>query len=74
MNKSYVQGVRAGDIIRYEMPPFCSGEYLALVREDRGGTYIDAKDNFFSGCKDYSIVKPEDDYYQTFKELTTNEV
>lgn len=47
-----------GDTIVFDMPPFCSGEYQALVHEDPTfGPYIDDKDNYFKGCRDYRIIK-----------------
>jgi autotransporter-associated beta strand protein len=46
-----------GDTIYFEMPPFCSGEYSARVEKDENGLYILKKDNFFLGCRSYSIHK-----------------
>ena len=42
--------------IRFEMPSFCSGDYTAKIYKDELGLYIDAKDNYFRGCRDYEAV------------------
>lgn len=39
--------------IVFEMPSFCSGDYTAKLYRDELGIYIDAKDNYFKGCRDY---------------------
>lgn len=53
---------KEGDIIRFDMPPFCSGEYLALVKETpKGEVYIDKDDAWFEGCRDWTILRKEDD-------------
>ena len=47
-----------GDIIIFEMPPFCSGDYKAVVRRDKDfGLYIDQEDNYFKGCRDFKIIR-----------------
>lgn len=47
-----------GDQIIFEMPSFCSGEYGALVHEDPSfGYYIPDEDNYFKGCRSYSVIR-----------------
>lgn len=69
MKKTYVNDIEVeeGDIIRFEMPPFCSGEYVTIVETDDNGNYIKKKDDFFEACRDYEIIKPDDRYYEDFK-------
>lgn len=56
-----LSNVQEGDIIRFEMPPFCSGEYTAVVRkDDKHGLYIDKSDDFFDGCRDYEVYSAEE--------------
>lgn len=66
-----VKNVEKGDIIRFNMPPFCSGEYLALVEEDEKGLYIDKKNQgYFEGSRgDVQVIKPAFKHYNTFAEL-----
>ncbi len=46
------------DIITFEMPSFCSGDYVAVVCKDPDfGLYIDAEDNYFDDCRDFSIIR-----------------
>ena len=46
-----------GDVIEFEMPSFCSGDYNAVVKKDDDfGLYINSEDNYFEGCRDF-IVK-----------------
>lgn len=55
-----------GDQIIFEMPPFCSGEYGAIVKRDSNfGLYIDEDNNYFKGCIDYEIVKQKINYENT---------
>lgn len=42
--------------IRFEMPPFCSGDYTAKIYKDELGLYINAKDNYFNGCRDFNVI------------------
>jgi hypothetical protein len=60
-NRFYIetdQKLNEGDIIEFEMPPFCSGDYQAEVYIDNDGDpYIDKNDNYFEGCRDFSIIK-----------------
>lgn len=47
-----------GDVIDFEMPPFCSGEYKAVVKKDPDfGLYIDKDDNYFEGCRDFVVYR-----------------
>lgn len=47
-----------GDVIDFEMPPFCSGEYEAIVCKDpKYGPYIDSEDNHFNGCRDWEVYR-----------------
>jgi hypothetical protein len=47
-----------GDQIIFEMPPFCSGEYGAIVKKDeKFGLYIDDDDNYFEGCRDFYVMR-----------------
>lgn len=48
---------KAGDVIQFEMPPFCSGDYKAVIKKDKFGLYIDKDDNFLEGCRDFRLVK-----------------
>jgi hypothetical protein len=49
-------GFQEGDEILFEMPPFCSGDYRAIVKKDnRGILYIDGCDNHFDSCRDYEV-------------------
>lgn len=65
MKKSYLISIEyidlntisIGDRIVFEMPPFCSGDYSAVVQEDDRGLFIDKDDDFFDGCRDFTIKK-----------------
>lgn len=47
-----------GDEIIFEMPPFCSGDYQAVVKKDPDfGLYIEEDDNYFNGCRDFSVLR-----------------
>ena len=47
-----------GDVIEFEMPPFCSGDYKAVVKIDPNfGPYIDDDDNSFEGCQDFYVYR-----------------
>ena len=54
----YLTDIQKDDIIFFEMPSFCSGEYSARVYKDDYGFYILSKNNFFKGCRDYVLNKP----------------
>lgn len=58
--------VEEGDIVRFEMPPFCSGEYLQEVKSNQGQLYIE---EFWEGCRDYWLIRKSDKNYQIFKDL-----
>lgn len=46
-----------GDIIVFEMPSFCSGDYTAEVHIDSDGDpYIDESDNSYKGCLTYYYI------------------
>jgi len=45
-----------GDEIIFEMPPFCTGDYKAIVKRDPNfGLYIDKDNNYFEGCRDFEV-------------------
>lgn len=47
-----------GDVIIFEMPSFCSGDYEAEVMSDpKFGLYIDQKNNYFEGCRDFEVKR-----------------
>jgi hypothetical protein len=47
-----------GDQIVFEMPPFCSGDYGAIVKKDPAyGLYIEDEDNYFEGCRDFYVYR-----------------
>jgi hypothetical protein len=47
-----------GDQIVFEMPPFCTGEYGAIVKKDeKFGLYIEDDDNYFEGCGDFYVMR-----------------
>ena len=64
-NRTYIikyfnknQKFNEGDILEFEMPPFCSGDYLGEIHIDNDGdAYIDKDDDFFKGCRDFFIRK-----------------
>lgn len=74
MGKKYIvdlfdlkkQPVEEGDIIRFEMPPFCSGEYLEEIKSNQGQLYIE---KFWEHCRDFSLIRKSDENYQVFKDL-----
>lgn len=50
------QTFKDGDIIEFEMPSFCSGDYEARIYIDNDGDpYINKKDDYSKGCRDYYI-------------------
>ena len=51
------KSIENGDVIDWEMPSFCSGDYQAVVYEDELGLYIKSKDNYYKGCRDLYIIK-----------------
>ena len=47
-----------GDRIVFEMPSFCSGHYVATIHLDEVGyCYILKSENYFEGCRDWSIER-----------------
>lgn len=47
-----------GDIIEFEMPSFCSGDYSAIIHFDENKEpNIDKKDDWYEGCRDYHIIQ-----------------
>lgn len=56
-NEAFLRKLKEGDIIEFEMPSFCSGDYSAEVFKDESGLYINRANNFFSGCRDFDIQK-----------------
>lgn len=48
----------AGDTIEFEMPQFCSGDYIAEIYIDsEGDAYIDKSNDYYKGCRDFDLVK-----------------
>lgn len=54
----YLPDIKENDIIYYDMPSFCSGEYCAKVYKDEYGLYILKKNNFFNSAYDFRLNKP----------------
>lgn len=49
---------KEGDLIEFEMPSFCSGDYKAVVKKDKDfGLYIDKDNNYFEGCRDFIVLR-----------------
>jgi len=47
-----------GDVIEFEMPPFCSGDYSAVVKKDKDyGLYIEDGDEYFEACRDFRVLR-----------------
>lgn len=47
-----------GDILVFDMPPFCSGDYSTVIHLDNDGDpYIDKSESYYEGCRDYYIRK-----------------
>lgn len=57
LNTTFIcEGMR----IVFEMPPFCSGIYEAVVKVDKQGRhYIFKDENHFDSCRDYQIIIPK---------------
>ena len=50
------QNFKEGDVIEFEMPSFCSGDYEAKIYIDNDGDpYIDKSDNYYNGCRDLYV-------------------
>jgi hypothetical protein len=52
-DSKFLNSLKEGDTIIFDMPPFCSGDYDAKILKDSNGLYIMHKDNFFKGCRNY---------------------
>lgn len=62
-NEIYKYGLHSfneGDRIVFEMPSFCSGVYDAVIQKDKVGFFINNEDNHFKGCRDFQIIKTEE--------------
>lgn len=47
-----------GDVIEFEMPSFCSGEYQAVVKKDEEyGLYIEDGEEYFEACRDFTVTR-----------------
>lgn len=55
-DKKFLKEAKEGDIIDFDMPPFCSGDYTAKIYKDNNGLYIKKEDNYLSGCRDYVLI------------------
>ena len=56
INEAKHHSFKEGDIVRFEMPSFTSGEYLAKVYKDKDfGFYIDKGHSWFHSCRDWSV-------------------
>lgn len=56
IEKDFGFNFQEGDEIVFEMPPFCSGDYAAIVKKDDNfGLYIDSDSNWFNGCRDFFV-------------------
>ena len=56
-NKKLLSEAKENDIIEFEMPSFCSGDYSAIIQKDSNGLYISKEDNYLSECRDYKLLK-----------------
>lgn len=54
-DQKFLSSCREGDIIEFDMPPFCSGDYEAKIYKDENGLYIKRKDNYLGGCRYYFL-------------------
>ena len=51
----------SGDVLVFEMPSFCSGDYSAQVFFDEDGDpYIHKDYNFYDGCRNFYIMKNDE--------------
>ena len=58
VSKDFDFEFKAGDVIVFEMPSFCSGDYEAVVKADKDfGLYINEDDNYFEGCRDFIVTR-----------------
>lgn len=52
--------IEEGDLIVFDMPSFCSGNYQANVKKDEDGLlYISKKNCFFNSARDYYVWRGE---------------
>ncbi len=58
-DRDLLERCQEGDVIIFDMPSFCSGDYNAKVHKDDGGLYIKKRNNYLKGCRDYFLFKPE---------------
>ena len=55
-----IQEFNEGDVLDFEMPPFCSGDYSTPIYLDTDGDpYIHKDEEYFKGCRNYYII-PKD--------------
>ena len=52
-----IKDAREGDLIDFDMPSFCSGDYSAKIFKDEFGLYINSEDNSLDGCRDFRLKK-----------------
>lgn len=51
------QKLKEGDVVKFEMPPFCSGDYLSeIFFDEKGNPYIDEINNFIDGCRSVTVI------------------
>lgn len=61
-NKFYLINVNFAGFLEnhkivFDMPPFCSGNYEAIIHKDDNGLYIKKSEAYFDGCRDFSVVE-----------------
>lgn len=60
ISKEGLDQIAEGDLVVFDMPGFCSGNYQAKVKKDEDGVlYINKKNCFFNGARDYYIWRGE---------------
>lgn len=52
-----IEKLNKGDILVLEMPPFCSGDYRLIVKEDGGGKYV--TEGWIKGCRDFTAYRKD---------------
>lgn len=57
ISKYKIFNIKEGDIIYFEMPPMCSGEYFVRVYKDEYGYYI-TETPYFERCVDFRLNRP----------------
>ena len=46
-----------GDILQFEMPSFCSGDYSTRIYLDTDGDpYINKSESYYNGCRDFILI------------------